>query len=117
MEARVNDIRHPRRWSCCAFSVPIVTLSRKRRLAKVDRCCPVVSRRTRGYMPRMAEGQNSGVNITKYSSQRSIISADKDVTPEEINALLVKAGKDVSKLMNSKSSFVRCSCIHFLNGD
>lgn len=38
-----------------------------------------------------------GVNITKYKSQRSIISTDKnEVTPEELNNLMVKAGNAVS---------------------
>lgn len=36
-----------------------------------------------------------GVNVSKYASQRSIISAEKDVTPKEINELLVRAGKPV----------------------
>lgn len=38
----------------------------------------------------------SGVNVNKYASQRSILSAEKDMTPEEINALLERAGKPVS---------------------
>lgn len=42
-----------------------------------------------------ASGEDGGLNINdaKYKSQRSIISADKNVTPKEINELLVKAGK------------------------
>lgn len=42
-----------------------------------------------------ASGEDGGLNINdaKYKSQRSIIAADKNVTPKEINELLVKAGK------------------------
>ncbi len=36
-----------------------------------------------------------GVNVAKYASQRSIMSTDKDVTPEEINQLFIKCGKVV----------------------
>lgn len=37
-----------------------------------------------------------GVNINKYKSQRSIISADKrDLKTHEVNDLMVKAGKEV----------------------
>jgi hypothetical protein len=39
------------------------------------------------------EGIGVNINDSKYKSQRSVISADKDVTPQEINGLLVKAGK------------------------
>lgn len=39
----------------------------------------------------------SGVNVSKFASQRSIISAEKDVTPQEINELLIKAGKPVCR--------------------
>lgn len=38
----------------------------------------------------------SGVNINKYKSQRSLISTDKrEISAEEVNALMVKAGKKV----------------------
>lgn len=40
-----------------------------------------------------SEALGVNINEAKYKSQRSIISADKDVTPKEINDLLVKAGK------------------------
>lgn len=37
-----------------------------------------------------------GVNVSKYKSQRSILSSDKrEISPEEINALMVRAGKGV----------------------
>lgn len=45
-------------------------------------------------------GIGGGVNISKYKSQRSIISTDKqEITVEEINNLMVKAGKGVSLLI------------------
>lgn len=38
----------------------------------------------------------SEVNITKYKSQRSIISADRrDLNADEVNNLMIKAGKGV----------------------
>lgn len=38
----------------------------------------------------------SGVNINKYKSQRSTLSADKrDVTADEVNDLMIRAGKGV----------------------
>lgn len=38
----------------------------------------------------------SPVNIKQLKSQRSLISGDKrDVSAEEVNALMIKAGKDV----------------------
>jgi hypothetical protein len=40
-------------------------------------------------------GPVEGVNIKKYASQRATISADKSVTPKEINDLFVRAGKPV----------------------
>lgn len=40
--------------------------------------------------------QPSGVNLSKYASQRSILSSEKDeVTATEVNNLMIKAGKGV----------------------
>jgi hypothetical protein len=43
----------------------------------------------------LASHDPARVNISKYKSQRSILSADKDISPEAINDLLVRAGKPV----------------------
>lgn len=46
--------------------------------------------------PANTTGQETGVNINKYKSQRSILSTDKrDLQAEEVNGLMVKAGKAV----------------------
>jgi hypothetical protein len=47
------------------------------------------------------------VNISKYKSQRSILSADKDISPEAINDLLVRAGKPVRGLPETEKSAMR----------
>lgn len=43
-----------------------------------------------------------GVNVSKYKSQRSVILTDKkEITPDEINNLMVKAGQRVRLLQES----------------
>lgn len=53
----------------------------------------------------------SGLNISKYKSQRSLISSDKrDVTAVEVNNLMVKAGKEVR--INSLSKQSATAVVH-----
>jgi hypothetical protein len=59
-------------------------------VSRVSSCC-----RARPSLRMRASGDPSGVNISKYASQRSILSADKDINPDAINQLFVKAGKPV----------------------
>jgi hypothetical protein len=71
-----------------------------------------------------ASGDPSGVNISKYASQRSILSADKDINPDAINQLFVKAGKPVRayiisipqsiSLLPQESSDMRCGAVMFV---
>jgi aralkylamine N-acetyltransferase len=87
----------PQAWFC---STRHAALQRRRQCAgrRVLRAAHPVSM-TRATP---AGDDSTGVNVNdgKYASQRAVVSASPDVTPEEINTLLVKAGRpprDVAK--------------------
>lgn len=51
--------------------------------------------------------ESPGVNINKYKSQRSMLSAGKDdVTADEVNDLMIKAGKGVRKKNQQVCNFI-----------
>lgn len=57
--------------------------------------------------------ESTGVNINKYKSQRSLMSANKlDVRAEEVNDLMVKAGKGVRNCEFSRTNFVHGQTKH-----
>lgn len=83
----------------CAFTFPPALALKKRHAVQLEHLAVPYQCRVRRRAVCMTDTGDSGVNVKKLKSQRSIMSAEKNVTPEEINTLLVKAGKKVRYLV------------------